>query len=167
MYTYIMGEHTMNNYMLRLSTTISKEALFDFYFDSVYQTIWQLRQEYPGFRNWYYNIVRPGMLIGKREIILSIVNDYIAGVLVLKNNHDERKICTLRVCSNFQRNGIGKSLISKSFEFLDTEKPLITVNAAKENQFNKIFNHFGFEKTFELSGHYRQHEKEIVYNELL
>ena len=157
----------MNNYKLKLSSTIGDKYLFDFYFDVLYHTIRLLGQDYPGFRTWYYNKVKEEVGIGGREVILAIVNNYIAGVAVLKKTATEKKICTLRVMDRFQRNGLGRTLISDSFDYLDTEAPLITTSSTRAYQFNRLFDYYGFKKYDELNGYYMQNKNEITYNGFL
>jgi predicted GNAT family N-acyltransferase len=130
-------------------------------------TISQLDKEYPNFQNWYYNKVKNNILSGGRDIHFTIVDEYIAGVAILKNTIDEKKICTLRVSDSFQKKGIGKSLIKNSIDYLGVEKPLITVSSFKDYQFKKIFKYFGFEKCSELQHYYSLNSLEMTYNGIL
>jgi len=143
---------------------LESPAHFNFYFDSIYQTISQLKEDYPEFHKWYYKQVKDGILNGDREIIFTVAKDYIAGVAILKKEQNEKKICTLRVFDNFQYNGIGKKLVIESFDYLHTYKPLITVSSYREHQFRRLFNFFGFEKGSELSNYYSFGKKEITFN---
>ena len=108
--------------------------------------------------------MRNDIFSGKREILFSIIDDYISGIAILKNTPEERKICTLRVVDKFQHRGVAQVLVRNSFDFLDTEKPLITVSSVRDHQFKSLFDYFGFQKTFELSNYYKLDSSEIVYN---
>lgn len=154
----------MNISNIKISNLLGSPAHFDFYFDSIYHTIFQLKEDYPDFYKWYYDQVRDGILNGNREIIFTIAKDYIAGVAILKKEQNEKKICTLRVFDNFQHNGIGKKLVLGSFDYLHTYKPLITVSSHREYQFRRLFNYFGFKKGSELSNYYSFGKKEITFN---
>lgn len=157
----------MNISNIKISNVIESPTHFNFYFDSIYQTISQLKEDYPDFYKWYYNKVRDGVINGNREIIFSVVQGYIAGIAIIKKEQGEKKICTLRVFRQFQHNGIGKKLVAESFDYLHTYKPLITVSSDRDYQFQKLFNYFGFNKTSELSSYYSFGKKEIVYNGIL
>ena len=151
----------------RITTLRDNPVLFDYYIDSIYNTIIKLEQEYPGFHVWFYDKVRSDIMSNKREIIISLVDDHIAGVAILKKTVEEKKICTLRVLERYQKMGLGKRLVLESFEYLDTKTPLITVTSCRENQFKKLFNYFGFEKASECLDYYRKEYKELTYNGIL
>jgi ribosomal protein S18 acetylase RimI-like enzyme len=157
----------MNFSNIKISNEIESPADFDFYFDSIYETIAQLKEDYPEFYSWYYTKVRDGILNGNREIIFSVAQDRIAGVAILKKDQKEKKICTLRVFTQFQHNGIGKKLVLESFDFLNTYKPLITVSSDRDYQFQRLFNYFGFRKSLELPNYYSYGKKEFSYNGIL
>lgn len=88
----------------------------------------------------------------------------ILGMTILKKTHCEKKICTLKVGEGYQRKGIGSALILEAFDFLETDKPLITVPEEYENMFSKILNKFEFKKTDEIHGLYRGNKIEYIYN---
>ena len=67
---------------------------------------------------------------------------------------------------NYQRKGIGSELIQKAFDFLETEKPLITVPKKSVEVFSRIFNSYGFEKNDEIKNLYRKGNVEHIYNGL-
>jgi len=153
--------------LIRLSSFISSHMLFNFYFESVFCEMEQLTTEYPNFLKWYHKTVRDGILKKERDLLLVTVDYYIAGVAILKKTSTEKKICTLRVTNKFQRLGIGKFLFLKSFEYLDTEFPLITVSSTREYQFYKLFRYFNFKKESELVNWYLPYKTEITYNGIL
>lgn len=103
-----------------------------------------------------------------REMFICLSNDggfpSILGLIILKKTHCEKKICTLKVDECSQRKGIGSALILKAFDFLETDKPLITVPEEYENMFSKILNKFEFKKTDEIHGLYRENKIEYIYN---
>ena len=103
-----------------------------------------------------------------REMFICLSNNdglpFILGLIILKKTHCEKKICTLKVDERYQRKGIGSALILKAFDFLETDKPLITVPEEYENVFSKILNKLGFKKTAEIHGLYRVDKIEYIYN---
>lgn len=101
--------------------------------------------EYPHFISWYNNLYNvDGSLKKEREIKLCFSDKAIVGLAILKKDNCEKKVCTLRVDKHFQHNGIGRNLIKQSIEWLEEEKPLITVRKSKAPQFDKLFTTFGF-----------------------
>lgn len=103
-----------------------------------------------------------------REMFICLSNDggfpSILGLIILKKTHCEKKICTLKVDEGYQKKGIGSELILKAFDFLETDKPLITVPEEYEKAFSRILNKFGFEKTDGIQGLYRENKIEYIYN---
>lgn len=138
------------------------------YHDAVYSFLWQLSFEYVGFRNWYDRLFADThRLQSGREIVICTTADQIVGVSILKKDEEESKICTLRVAKQAQHNGIGKQLILKSIDWLQTDKPFITVRSYKEFQFEKLFQYFGFKKEDAYPGYYGLLGTEITYNGIL
>lgn len=77
-----------------------------------------------------------------------------------------KKLCTLRVVENYQNKGIGIRLFEKSFETLNTRKPLLSVSEEKLPSFKRIFDCYGFKLTSIKDGYYRPNKKEYFYNEI-
>ncbi|MBP7902161.1 MAG: GNAT family N-acetyltransferase [Spirochaetes bacterium] len=157
----------MKNKLFYLSEYKETPYLFDFYFKSIYFTLKELDNEYPFFSDWYFDKVKNGIYSSNREIIFNIINDQIAGIAILKNDVSEKKLCTLRVHNKFQRLGIGKQLMAESFELLDTQFPLITVNSRKDHLFKNLFKYYNFKRTNVFDGIYRPYNSEITYNGIL
>lgn len=125
----------------------------------------KLKREYPEFNGWYKQLYVNNMKLKEnREILICKVNNSIAGVSILKSDLNEKKICTFRVKEEFQGNGIGKKLMEKSFEYLDTDKPLITIHKSKQKQFEKMFKYFNFELEQENKNYYKLFNIELAYN---
>lgn len=124
---------------------------------------------YPNIDIWYKKVIAEINNYPKsREMFICLSNEEnllsISGLMILKNTCDEKKICTLRVKENYQQKGIGSELIQKAFDFLDIEKPLITVPEESEKVFARIFNKYGFEKKDEIPDLYRKNKIEHIYN---
>ena len=122
--------------------------------------------EYPHFMSWYNNLYNniDGSLKKEREIKLCFYGRTIVGLAILKKDNQEKKICTLRVDKRFQRNGIGRNLIKQSIEWLEEEKPLITVRRSKASQFDKLFTSFGFTLEESKPMYYSLFSAEQVFN---
>jgi hypothetical protein len=87
---------------------------------------------YPNFKKWFNKILIENYNSpNKREIFICINKEKllinICGVMILKKYKKEKKICTLYIEKNFRNKKIGSQMIKKSFEYLETNKPLITI----------------------------------------
>ena len=126
-----------------------------------------LNFEYPGFNKWYWSLFENSRLKNDRNIIFYVNGTNIVGVAILKQNKEEKKICTLRVAPMYQNLGIGSALIERSFELLDCEKPLITIHVSKYRSFKHIFDKYGFELEQQITGYYGLFKSELSYNGVL
>lgn len=137
----------------------------EFYYKKVYFFVSQLKEEYPHFDEWFNNLFENPLFLKKdREIICCRYQNDIVGIAILKKTEEERKICTLRVDEKFQRLSIGKSLMELSFEWLENEKPLITVHKTKQHEFEKLFRYFDFRLEDRKWCYYRMFSTELSYN---
>lgn len=138
------------------------------YRKEVFLFLKKLTREYPGFSNWYERLfAENNELRHEREIIICENLDKIVGVSILKRTEEEQKICTLRVAKDYQHQGIGKTLMEMSFEWLDNDKPLITLHKSKLVQFDSLFNYYGFELEQKKAHYYNLFGTELVYNGVL
>ena len=127
---------------------------------------------YPNIDAWFNKVINEiNHHPENREMFICLSNNdgspSVLGLVILKKTHCEKKICTLKVDERYQRKGIGSALILKAFDFLETDKPLITVPEEYDDVFSKILDKFGFEKTCAIYGLYRDHKIEYIYNGLL
>ena len=137
----------------------------DIYKKKIFGFLWPLCFEYPHFKAWYNGLfVESGNLHTDREIIMCMHNVRLVGVAILKKTIAEKKICTLRVDQRYQRNGIGHELIERSLNWLEDDKPLITVRQSKAYQFQKLFEYFGFKLEQKYPMYYTFLGIEQVYN---
>ena len=135
-------------------------------YTELYYKLYKLNYEYPNFYNWYNNLFDKNFqLKHNRKIIISTYNNDIAGIIILKKSNSENKISTLRVDKRYRNNGIGKTLIKLGIEWLEDEKPLITVNENKIYQFRHLFNYFGFKLKDEINC-YNKYSKELFFNSI-
>ena len=95
-------------------------------------------QQYPQYLKWYYSKNIPRILNGTGEIIFYLDGLTIAGLSILKKELEEAKICTLMINEEYRKKGYSKELLESSFEFLGTDKPLITIPSNRIEEFNGI-----------------------------
>ena len=86
---------------------------------------------------------------------------------ILKSTFTEKKICTFRVISDYQKMGIGTELMRQSIIELETTKPLITVSETRVYEFSKLFETFSFKNHSEKDSYYIKDKKEFIFNHAL
>ena len=99
---------------------------------------------YPKFEEWFNKILIENLNFpNKREIFFCINKEKllinICGIMILKNYKEEKKICTLYILENFRNKKIGSQMIKKSFEYLRTNKPFITISEEEYLNFKPLF----------------------------
>lgn len=128
-----------------------------------YEMTFFLNDSYPGYKDWFSKQII-GCFKNERTILYTKNDDKISGVIFLKKDNNESKICTLYVLPEYRKNDIATKLIEASFEYLGTSKPLATVNSSKLEMFSKIINKYGWEISEKIDNIYNDGETEIVLN---
>lgn len=150
-----------------LYTSLSPE-LKNIYQREIYKFLCRLVFEYQGFRNWYQALYTEKFeLKYNREIIICEDQFRIVGVAIIKNDLQEKKICTLRVAREYQHQGIGHNLVEMCMQLLHTDQPMITLHKNKLNQFEKLLNYYNFELKQTQKHYYNFFSTELVFNGLL
>ena len=161
----MLMRHETNNYIKYSQLSPLQQRL---YYDLIYRFIKRLEWEYPGFKQWYQSLYNNNQELKRdREIIICEREFQIVGLAILKKSAAERKICTLRVAKPYQRQGIGKNLMELSFEWLEDDKPLITVHKYKEKEFASLFQYYGFKLEQRQRNYYNIFSTELAYNGIL
>ena len=135
------------------------------YADELYQLTDWICHDYPDHRSHYYQKYLPGLADGTREITGCYIGQIPAGVIILKNTPEEKKISTLYIADDYRGLGLASKLVQASESFLGTLKPTITVADYKVPQFEGLIKRFGWEHTSTLpQGYYNDHSSEWVFN---
>jgi len=119
---------------------------------------------YPDILNWYFNIFIRGFIGGTRNILICNIDNKVAGIALLKNDFNEKKMCTFRVKYDYRSNGIGKALFQKCLETLNTDKPVFTVPAERSCYFYNILKYYNFRLEQVVQNYYRENSREYVFN---
>ena len=135
-----------------------KELILKFY-----EITFFLNDSYPGYKDWFSKQII-GCFKNERTILYTKDNDKIVGFIFLKKASDESKICTLYVLPEYRNMDIATKLIEASFKYLETSKPLATVNSSKLGMFSKIIDKYDWKITEEVNDIYKNGETEIVLN---
>ena len=126
-----------------------------------------VKEDYPDYKEWYMNKQIPGIYDGTRNIIIAHIKDRIVGFVSLKKTSEEKKICTFYVEKTFRKNKIGTILAEKAIEYLEEEKPLITIPMDKLNQFIKISKKYNWQITDIKENLYRTDTPEVIVNGMI
>jgi len=125
-----------------------------------------MSEDYPDIRDWFHGKVSPGLLDGSRKLVKIERDNRLIGVGIAKNDNHEKKICTVRVLSDYANRGIGIRIFDELLEWLNTDQPHLTISEHKLPVFEKIFRWYGFQQTSKSKGRYVDNVFEIAYNEL-
>jgi len=109
-----------------------------------------------------------GCLTPERNIFF-VRNDSeeIVGIVSVKKNFDEQKICTLYVKENYRNKKIGERLVEMAIEFLDNKSPLVTFSEDTHNFYQGIIKRYNWQLTQILDSKYQPGKKEYCYNSYL
>jgi hypothetical protein len=118
-----------------------------------------LRDCYPNFENWFDSKIVPNINNGKRQLFLATQNSEFAGALILKNDLDEKKICTCFVNPKYRLNHLGLDFIRIASEELETYKLPISVSDEAKSFFMNNLN-FNFYTTKLCTNHYKENINE-------
>ena len=118
--------------------------------------------QYPDYLKWYYSKNIPRIINGTGEIIFYLDGLTVAGLSILKKDDLEKKICTLLINEEYRKHGYSKQLLESSFDYLGTDKPLITIPSNRLEEFNSIITSYNWQETSITNKYFTE---EIIFNE--
>lgn len=116
--------------------------------------------QYPEYRKWFYTVNLPRIIDGGGDVIFHSDGLEIVNLAVLKNT-DEKKICTLLVNEDYRKKGYGREILEDAFEYLGTEKPLITIPEKRLLEFSSFVEDYDWNNTGESDKYF---SKELIFN---
>lgn len=121
---------------------------------------------YPYFTVWLEKVFTEMHISYNRKIFLctNISIFDIVGVAIIKDDPAEKKICTLQVCKDFQRRGIGSELLKLATRELNDPAPLITVSGLHMHLFGPFLKKRGFKVCDKVKSLYRIGSYEYFFN---
>jgi GNAT superfamily N-acetyltransferase len=115
---------------------------------------------YPEFDSWLnFKVRRFG-----RDIVIAHDGNQLAGVSILKNSGEEKKISTFYVAPLFRGQMLGQALMAKSLQFLDSEETFITVSEERNRELVPLLNSNGFKLQKIVPNLYRDDKAELFYS---
>ena len=155
----------MNYYVDNIEYHYKNPALFVSIIDDVYEFTKFANMYYPNYKNWYYDKHIEGIGNGRTIIFVrDNVTRKIVGVCNLKNNREEKKLCSLYVDEKYRKQGIGFKLLDYAFNYLRTNKPVFSVNSKNYNDYKNIINGNDWNLKEILGNYYMYGDCEYVYN---
>lgn len=110
-----------------------------------------ITDDYPNYKEWFYNKQIPGIATGERDILF-IRNPEklkeIIGIIALKNTLEEQKICTLYVKGKYRKMGIGTLLIEEAMKYLGTLNPVIEIPSYKLIMFKSFIRRYNWKLSY-------------------
>ena len=79
------------------------------------------------------------------DSLLNAYLDDIAGICIIKNCEQEKKICSLRVFEPYRGQGVGTALVKHALDVLKDDYPLVTVPEESLTQYKPFFRKFKFQ----------------------
>ena len=119
-------------------------------------------KQYQEYLKWYYTKNIPRVLDGSGDVIFYLDGLSVAGLAILKKDLEEVKICTLMINEEYRKKGYSKELLESSFNYLGTDKPLITIPSNRLEEFSKIIDFYGW---VENDRTYKYLSEEVIFNE--
>ena len=119
--------------------------------------------QYPDYWKWYYEKSLPRVIEGTGEMIFCLDGFTIAGLSILKKDPLEQKICTLLIHEEYRKKGYSQSLLESSFDYLGTEKPLITIPTKRLEEFSKFIQAYNWQEVERTDKYYSE---EIIFNQV-
>ena len=111
------------------------------------------KSQYPEYYKWFFSKNIPRVINGSGDIIFYLAGLEVVGISILKND-DEKKLCTFMVNPEYRKKGYSKLLLEDSFEYLKTEKPIITIPEFRLDEFSSIINAYGWEESYIIDNYY-------------
>lgn len=118
------------------------------------------KKQYPDYYKWFFSKNIPRIINGTGDVIFYLDETEIVGVSILKNEN-EKKICTFMINPKYRKKGNSKILLKDSFEYLKTDKPVITIPEFRLNEFSSIIKAYNWEETSVIDNYL---SKEIEFN---
>ncbi len=133
----------------------------------IYALIDFIGHDYPKHKEWYFLKQLPAIFGEERNILFvrdpENLNEIIA-IACLKENKEERKICTIYVSDKFRKMGIGTAIVEEAMKWLGTTKPLITFVDYKLEMFQSMIHKYNWELTEVVSELYSDESQELCFN---
>jgi ribosomal protein S18 acetylase RimI-like enzyme len=132
--------------------------------DTILDVFKTMEIKYPNFDDWFGKIfVEVLMEDVRRDIILAMDGNKIAGILILKDMDGEKKVCNIVVLPEYRKQGVATELFELAFEYLGTRKPMISMSQDLVPSFAALIRKYKFKLT-NIDYTYNKNKIEFYYN---
>ena len=135
--------------------------------NQLYDNTAHLKEDYPCYREWFYDVQLAGLCTDERDILLAHASNdpyNIIGMACLKNTPAERKLCTLVIDNGYRGLGIGGNMVDAAIAKLGTNKPFFTVPDYKLGMFQALINQHAWQLEQRVHGYYNDRHSELCFN---
>lgn len=122
-----------------------------------------LNNSYPDYHRFFWGKVAPGIITGKRNIIACVIGSEIVGIACLKKA-EEIKLSTLYINPAYQKQGIGTEILERSFKWLGTQKPALSIAKARLSCFYNFIVKYHWTLTNIAINKYHRGASEYFFN---
>lgn len=119
------------------------------------------REQYDDYTQWFWRKQVPNLFHSNRKMYYAKSGYELLGFITVKNDGEERKICTWYVLPQYRKLGIGTALLKKGMNWLDTWGPLITIPHYKVKEYENFIKKYSWKYTDTINIYT---DKEYVYN---
>lgn len=120
---------------------------------------------YSKHSTWLKEKFFPGLKDGSRKMVIALdEKKQLAGVALLKDTAEEKKLCCLFVRKDCRGYGIASSLMQKTFQLLKTNKPVVSVSDKNYPQLKKLLEINEFKFSYRKNGAYEKDTTEYYFN---
>lgn len=154
----------MTTISILTKTSLSYTVLENADFKTLKTALSPISSLYPKFEGWLDFTFRGGLRSGQRKVILAHYGNEIAGIVLLKNNAFEKKICTFYILENFRGIGVGGELMNLALETLDSYDTFISVASERKAELDPLLDSYGFRLKSSVVGLYRAESTEFFYS---
>jgi ribosomal protein S18 acetylase RimI-like enzyme len=153
----------MSSVNILIKENIKYETEYELDYSSLRIILADVAPLYPNFETWLNFSFRRNLSSDERQLVLAYSGNQIAGVALLKNTFDEKKISTLYTCPQFRGQHVGDNLIELALAELDNADTFITVSKERNEELYPLLKSKGFKLSQSIDDLYREGNTEHFY----
>ena len=124
-----------------------------------------IKEYYPNYESWIENVVQSGLSNNTRKIRVLKNDNKIAGLSILKDTPDEKKICSLFIHPEYRGESWMYSIFTDSLMYLKTKKPVITIPSTIIKKYHGLIFSNQWKNTSKINNRYQPGIVEYGFNE--
>lgn len=134
----------------------------------IYMKVNFLEKDYPTYKNWYFG--KPLKDANNEErntlFVRSLLDsNKIIAVAILEKDDKFKQISTLYVDEENRNKGIGTALINESLKWLETDKPLVTMQEFRYESFAPIIKKYDWKLVDITKINYKNRGNDLYFND--